>query len=146
MRPTLSWPAVVTAVAGDPEGAAVLALCRTAWQQLPHTAGWRIQLACPPMRDRDENAAIVNTLQRHASVVVQKSLAEGFGLTGSEAMYKSRPVGASAVGGIVDQISDGDTGVLLTDPGDVTAFAATVDSLLLDPERPRPWASGRAPV
>ena len=50
-------------------------------------------------------------------------------------MYKSRPVGASAVGGIVDQISDGDTGVLLTDPGDVTAFAATFDSLLLDPER-----------
>ena len=40
------------------------------------------------MADPDENAAIVNALQRHASVVVQKSLAEGFGLTVTEAMWK----------------------------------------------------------
>ena len=124
MGPTLVLAGpVVTAVADDPEGAAVLAECRTAWHQLPHAARRRIQLACLPMREGDENAAIVNALQRHASVVVQKSLAEGFGLTVSEAMYKSRPVVASAVGGIVDQISDGDTGVLLPDPHDLIGEA-----------------------
>ena len=56
------------------------------------------------MADPDEAAAIVNALQRHATVVVQKSLAEGFGLTVAEAMWKARPIVASAVGGIVDQM------------------------------------------
>ena len=59
------------------------------------------------MSDGDEAAAIVNALQRHATVVVQKSLAEGFGLTVAEAMWKARPVVGSAVGGIVDQIVPG---------------------------------------
>ena len=44
-----------------------------------------------PMEDADENAAIVNALQRRSDVVVQKSLAEGFGLTVSEAMWKGAP-------------------------------------------------------
>ena len=50
----------------------------------------RIHLACVPMTDADEAAAIVNALQRHATVVIQKSLAEGFGLTVAEAMWKRR--------------------------------------------------------
>ena len=48
-----------------------------------------------PMDDLEENAAMVNALQRRADVVVQKSLAEGFGLTVAEAMWKARPVVAS---------------------------------------------------
>src|SRR5674536_153812 len=44
--------------------------------------------------------AIVNAIQQHASIVTQKSLVEGFGLTVSEAMWKARPVVASAVGGL----------------------------------------------
>jgi len=68
---------------------------------------------------------MVNALQRHAAVVVQKSLAEGFGLTVTEAMWKARPIVASAVGGIVDQIVDGKHGVLIADPGDLTTFGAT---------------------
>ena len=76
------------------------------------------------MDDIDENAIIVNALQRHATVVVQKSLVEGFGLTVTEAMWKSRPVLASAVGGIQDQIVDGTDGVLLPDPYDLPGFAA----------------------
>ena len=64
----------------------------------------RIHLACLPMDDVEENAAMVNALQRRADVVVQKSLAEGFGLTVAEAMWKARPVVASRVGGIQDQI------------------------------------------
>jgi trehalose synthase len=101
---------VVTAVADDPEAAAVFDECLEAWRHLPHHARTRIALACLPMADVRENAVIVNALQRHATVVVQKSLAEGFGLTVSEAMYKRRPVIASAVGGIVSQIVDGESG------------------------------------
>ena len=78
---------------------------------------------------------IVNALQRHARVVVQKSLAEGFGLTVAEAMWKARPVVASRIGGIQEQIVDGDSGVLLDDPRDLAAFGAAVTGLLADPER-----------
>jgi trehalose synthase len=91
-----------------------------------------VQLVCLPMADNDENAAIVNALQRHATVVVQKSLEEGFGLTVTEAMFKSRPVVASAVGGIVDQIDDGVTGLLLDDPTDLASMGALVRELLGD--------------
>ena len=87
-----------------------------------------------PLADPDENAAIVNALQRHASVVVQKSLAEGFGLTVAEAMWKSRPIVASAVGGIRDQVTDGEHGLLIEDPHDLPAFGAAVEQLLRDPQ------------
>jgi trehalose synthase len=126
---------VVSAVADDPEGAEVLRDCWEVWRRLPHHARSRVALACVPMADLEENAIIVNALQRHATVVVQKSLAEGFGLTVSEAMYKRRAVVASAVGGITDQIVDGESGVLLGDPTDVSAFAGQLADLLDQPER-----------
>lgn len=84
------------------------------------------------MDDVDENAAIVNALQRRADVVIQKSLAEGFGLTVAEAMWKARPVIASRIGGIQDQIVNGESGVLIDDPLDLDATAAAVDRLLDD--------------
>ncbi|MBS1870225.1 MAG: glycosyltransferase [Actinobacteria bacterium] len=124
---------VVTGVADDPEGGAVLRDCIDRWRRLPHHARSRVHLACMPMADPDEQAAIVNALQRHASVVVQKSLAEGFGLTVSEAMWKERPVVGSAVGGIVDQIRDGEDGLLLPDPHDLAACGAAIERLLRDP-------------
>jgi len=65
--------------------------------------------------------------------VVQKSLQEGFGLTVTEAMWKARPVVASAVGGIQDQIEDGVSGILLKDPRDLETFADDLCSLLCDP-------------
>ncbi len=125
----------VTGVADDPEGAEVLQECIEAWRTLPHAARARIQLVCLPMADVEENAAIVNALQRHAAVVVQKSLAEGFGLTVAEAMWKGRPVVASAIGGIRDQVVHGETGILLDDPTDLAAFGRAVTELLADPER-----------
>jgi trehalose synthase len=125
---------VVTGVADDPEAAEVLDECTALWRELPHAARSRVHLACIPMADPDENAAIVNAIQRHASVVVQKSLAEGFGLTVAEAMYKRKPVVASAVGGIVDQIEDGVHGLLVNDPADLGALGAAVESLLRDRE------------
>ena len=81
----------------------------------------RVILATLPVADVDDNAAMVNALQRHARVIVQKSLAEGFGLTVAEGMWKGRPVVGSAVGGIQDQVADG-TGILLPDPTDLAAF------------------------
>jgi trehalose synthase len=91
-----------------------------------------VHLANLPTDDVEENAVIVNALQRRADVVVQKSLAEGFGLTVTEAMWKRRPIVASRLGGILDQISDGDQG-LLVDPRDLLAFGGALDRLLRDP-------------
>lgn len=119
----------VRSVADDPEAAVVFNDCVQAWQHLPHRD--RVHLVCIPMDDVDENATIVNALQRHATVVTQKSLAEGFGLTVGEAMYKRRPVVASAVGGIVDQVTEG-TGLLVDDPYDLPGFAACVSMVLSD--------------
>jgi trehalose synthase len=123
-----------TAVTDDPEGAEVLGACVAGWESLAPQARARVHLALLPMADAEENAVIVNALQRWSSVVVQKSLAEGFGLTVAEAMWKARPVVASAVGGIQDQIADGESG-LLVDPADLEGFGAAVSGLLSDRDR-----------
>ncbi len=120
-------------VLDDPEGALVLEQVRAVRAALAPAVRCRIHLASLPMQNRGENAAIVNALQRYATIVVQKSLAEGFGLTVAEAMWKRRPVIASRVGGIQDQIVDGESGVLLDDPYDLAAYGAAVAGLLADP-------------
>jgi trehalose synthase len=124
----LAGPAV-SGVTDDPEGAAVFAECLLQWRELPASIRDRILLVTLPLDDTDENATMVNALQRHAAVIVQKSLAEGFGLTVAEGMWKGRPVVGSAVGGIIDQIAPG-TGILLPDPHDLIAFGSAVRSLL----------------
>jgi len=116
-------------VSDDPEGREVLEECTDAWSLLPTEQRRRIRLLTLPMDDVDENAAMVNALQRHATVIVQKSLAEGFGLTVAEGMWKAKAVVASAVGGIVDQVAPG-TGILLDDPSDLDAFGETLTALL----------------
>jgi trehalose synthase len=113
-------------VSDDPESAEVLAECQAIWREQPPAARRRLHLCSLPMDDVDENAHLVNALQRHAAVVVQKSLVEGFGLTVTEPMWKARPVIASNVGGIQDQIIDGESGLLLDDPLDLDAFAARI--------------------
>ncbi|MBI4322893.1 MAG: glycosyltransferase, partial [Candidatus Omnitrophica bacterium] len=55
----------------------------------------------------------INALQRASAVVVQKSIREGFGLTVSEALWKARPVVASAVGGIPLQVKHRYSGLLV---------------------------------
>jgi trehalose synthase len=116
----------------DPEGAAVLSSVRELCERLPENVARRVHLAALPMTDSEENAAMVNALQRHAAVVVQKSLAEGFGLTVAEAMWKTRPVVASRIGGIQDQIEDGHSGLLVR-PTDLMAFGDAVVTVLQDP-------------
>jgi trehalose synthase len=121
-------------VSDDPEGAAVYGECLLQWRDLNPGARTRILLVTLPLDDIDENAAMVNALQRHATVIAQKSLAEGFGLTVAEGMWKGRPVIGSAVGGIIDQIAEG-TGILLPDPADLAAFGSAARLLLGDQDQ-----------
>jgi trehalose synthase len=130
----LAGPSVAE-VADDPEGAEVLAEVEAIRGSLPDEVRSRTHLASLPMEDVEENAAMVNAIQRHADVVLQKSLAEGFGLTVAEAMWKARPVVAGRVGGIQDQVVDGVSGLLVDDPADLPAVAAAIDGLLSDPDR-----------
>jgi trehalose synthase len=137
----------VSGVTDDPEGAEVLERCTELWRDLPDTVRGRVHLVSLPMEDLEENAAMVNAIQRHATIIVQKSLAEGFGLTVTEAMWKARPVIASAVGGIRDQIVHEEHGLLLEDPRDLEALGAAISRLLNDPdEAERLGASARERV
>src|SRR5215211_6873242 len=85
----LAGPAAAS-VSDDPEADQVLQQIRRAGATLPRAARDRVHLACLPMEDLEENGAMVNAIQRRADVIVQKSLAEGFGLTVAEAMWKAR--------------------------------------------------------
>ena len=87
----------------DPEGAEVLKEVKRAAEDDPDIK----VLELPPWAPLE-----VNALQRASSVVIQKSLREGFGLTVSEALWKKKPVVASAVGGIPNQIIHKHTGLL----------------------------------
>ena len=137
----------VAAVSDDPEGAEVLAEVRAAREGLPPAIRERVHLACLPMDDVQENAAMVNAIQRYSDVIIQKSLAEGFGLTVAEAMWKGRAVIASGRGGILDQIVDGESGVLLADPADLAAYGGALRELLADPSlRERLGVAARARI
>ncbi|HZB40409.1 MAG TPA: glycosyltransferase, partial [Ilumatobacter sp.] len=97
----------------------------------------RIDLLQFSLRDPHANAVIVNALQREATVVVKKSLQEGFGLGVAEAMWKRRPVVASDVGGHRVQIEHGVSGVLVPDARNLPRFGRAIADMLADPERRR---------
>jgi len=124
----------VTSVDDDPEQSEILREVRDVRDGLDSRVRDRILITQLPMDDTEENAAIVNALQRRADVVVQKSLAEGFGLTVAEAMWKGRPVVASRVGGIEDQVEHERSGILIDDPQDLKGFGSAVVGLLQDPK------------
>lgn len=106
----------------DPEGEAVLKEVREFAADDPDIH----VLLLPPFSDRD-----INALQRAATVVIQKSLKEGFGLTVSEAMWKGKPVIGGAVGGIPLQIIHGATGFLVHS---VEGLAFRIRQFLNNPE------------
>ena len=106
----------------DPEGPEIFARVREVASSLPD-----VHL----VTETDE--LLVNALQRVATVVLQLSLREGFGLTVSEALWKGTPVVATAVGGIPLQVIDGANGFLVS-PGDYEAAAERVLTLLRDEE------------
>ncbi len=93
--------------ADDPEGAEVL---REVQEAAADDPGIHV-LLLPPFSDLE-----INALVRGSTVVLQKSVREGFGLTVSEALWKKKPVIAGAVGGIKLQVIDGVTGFLVHSP------------------------------
>ena len=106
----------------DPEGAVVLKEVEDASAQDPDI----IILELPPW-----SALEINALQRASTIVVQKSLKEGFGLTVTEALWKSKPTIASAVGGIPTQVIDKQTGMLVHS---IEGCAYQIRYLLTHPE------------
>ncbi len=106
----------------DPEGAAVVEEVREAVDGDPSIHVVELPASSP---------LEVNALQRASTVIVQKSLREGFGLTVAEALWKKRPVVASAVGGIPLQIIHKHTGLLAHS---VEGTAYQVRFLLAHPE------------
>jgi trehalose synthase len=79
----------------------------------------------------------VNAFQVHSAALVQKSIKEGFGLTVTEGLWTGRPMVAGRAGGIVDQIQDGETGLLVDD---VQGCTEALLRILDDPERARSMA------
>jgi glycosyltransferase involved in cell wall biosynthesis len=134
-RLILAGPAV-DAVADDPEAAAVHDEVEQQWERLPRAERDRIDLLQFSLRDPHANAVIVDALQREATVVVKKSLQQGFGLGVAEAMWKRRPVVARDVGGHRVQIEHGVSGVLVPDARNVPRFGRAIADMLA-PERRR---------
>jgi trehalose synthase len=106
----------------DPEGAQVVAEVR---EQVGNDADVHI-LELPPTSNLE-----INAIQRASSVVIQKSMKEGVGLTVSEALWKSKPVIASAVGGIPLQVTHKYSGILVHT---VEGAAFWIKQLLSAPE------------
>ena len=105
-----------------------------------------------PLRDRVPGAlgfvqhTALPPLYERAAVVAVPSHREGFGVACAEAMAHARPVVASAVGGLLDLVVDGETGVLVP-PRDVPALRGALERLLADPDlRRRLGEAGRARV
>jgi len=106
----------------DPEGAAVLQEVMDAAGDDPDV----IILNLPPW-----SALEINALQRASTIIIQKSLKEGFGLTVTEGLWKEKPVVAGAVGGIPNQIIHKLTGLLVHS---VEGCAYQIRYLLTHPE------------
>ena len=91
-----------------------------------------------PLRDRFPQAlgfvppAELDRLYARAAVVACPSHREGFGVACLEAMAHGRPVVASGVGGLLDLVVNGETGILV-EPGNVQALRAALERLLSDP-------------
>jgi len=105
----------------DPEGAAVLQEVQEMGEDDPDVK----ILLLPAYSDKE-----INALQRASTVVLQKSIKEGFGLTVTEAMWKKKPVIGGATGGIRKQIIDGVTGYLVHT---VEGTARRIIDILNDP-------------
>ncbi|RJR31092.1 MAG: glycosyltransferase [Candidatus Latescibacterota bacterium] len=110
--------------ADDPEGAQVLREVQERSRRDPD-----IHVLLLPQNDLE-----VNALQRGSTIIVQKSLKEGFGLTVSEALWKAKPVVASNVGGIPLQVTHRYSGLLCHS---VEGAAFALKQLLTSPDYAR---------
>jgi trehalose synthase len=107
----------------DPEGQKIFEKVEKRIEKLKYKSSIKLILV--------NNDILVNAVQRASSVIIQKSIKEGFGLTVAEALYKKIPVVASNVGGIPLQIIDGKSGYL-HNPHDIGGFSRSIIKLLID--------------
>jgi trehalose synthase len=122
-------------VSDDPEAGDVLDELRAAYTALHPAVQDDIALIVLPMESVEENALMVNALQRASTIVVQNSLREGFGLTIAEAMWKRIPIlSNSRACGPRQQVRDGVDGRLIRDPEDETELGRALDEMLAMPE------------
>lgn len=114
----------------DPEGKAVLKELTAEYLKLEPEVQGSIAILKLPMQSRKENELIVNALQRVATVVIQNSIREGFGLTVTEAMLKAKPVIGTNACGIREQIRDEIDGKLISNPEDEKEIASVISHTL----------------
>jgi trehalose synthase len=128
-----------SAVQDDPEGLGVLEdLCR-AYRDLGAQDRQSVALLTLPMEVREQNHLMVNAIQRCASVVVQNSIQEGFGLTVSEAMWKTVPVLGTSACGLRQQIRPGIDGRLTGNPQDAAEIAQNLEEMFARPANLARW-------
>lgn len=127
-------------VGDDPEGMQVLEEITRSYTSLPGNIQNHITVLKLPMSSRKQNELIVNALQRVATVVVQNSIREGFGLTVTEAMWKTKPVIGSSACGIKLQIREDLDGKIIQNPEDPSEIAAVLSQALHDPKQREIWA------
>lgn len=128
------------AIQDDPESQEVLAELRGVYVALHPAIQDDIAIVTLPMRSREQNALLVNALQRASTLVVQNSLREGFGLTIAEAMWKRIPVlsnGRSV--GPRTQIRDRLDGRLIEDPANLTELGQAINDMLANPAARQEW-------
>jgi trehalose synthase len=122
-------------VSDDPEAAGVLDELRAAYAGLHAAVQDDIALIVLPMHSAEENALMVNALQRASTIVVQNSLREGFGLTIAEAMWKRIPVlSNSRACGPRQQVRDGVDGRLIRNPEDEEELRGAIHDMLAAPD------------
>jgi trehalose synthase len=124
-----------SSIQDDPEGSAVLADLIGQYRALAPGLQADVALLALPMGSRRENALMVNVLQRCASLVVQNSLQEGFGLTATEAMWKRSLVLVSRACGLRIQVRDGLEGRVNEEPEHPEAIAAAMGEMLGNRDR-----------
>lgn len=124
----------------DPEATEVFEELKAAYLDLEPSIQDDIAIVALPMVSLEENALMVNALQRASSIVVQNSIREGFGLTITEAMWKHVPILSNARAcGPRQQVRDGLDGRMVEDPEDEEALAEAISSMLDDPLARDAW-------
>ena len=127
-------------VSDDPEATGVLEEMKAAYRALPSEIQKDVALLLLPMESPEQNALMVNALQRASTIVVQNSLREGFGLTITEAMWKRVPVlSNSRACGPRQQVRDGLDGRLIRNPEDEEELQRVLNEMLDDSEGRQRW-------
>ena len=127
-------------VADDPEAINVIEELRGSYAEMPPAVQRDIALVMLPMQSTEQNALMVNALQRASTIVVQNSLREGFGLTIAEAMWKRVPVLTNSHAcGPRQQVRDGLDGRLVRDPEDEGELQRVLNEMLADTQGRQRW-------